>query len=445
MLRGVNIAATTPSPARGVLRCAAHSRVDRALKIFISHAHADKSLAREGYLALQRAGFDPFLDDVDLRPAQNLRIELERHLNDAAYFVLFWSRHCNRDWVQWELKQALERALTTGLRIVVAVLDGSERPEQIRHHLYIDLTSSLRVGLAQLASHLGDPGIKVLPIQPKDEFFRPNMEEVSWFLVSQREHARNQKWKLVVGDAGLFNVLAQVYSLPPQADPGDIDNPLEDVRRTYLQDVEHFFEIGEEVATTMLKTLISEDAYSRNPEGVPLESCRHFLAWLMASGMKQATKWLTHAEFRALDADLNKRLRSLWSRLEEMSNSGLARSYSSEDPIDLLFGTEVPLDPQRFIMADLLFQTGRSVAGSDHVALHLQKSRAPVTGWADRLMEEDWPPPSWLLDDRGWALLFVPQIARDVTLSLWSGRGNAQPLELAFAFRKEAYGGIGLH
>jgi hypothetical protein len=417
-----------------------------AQKVFISHAHADKALARECYLALTRAGFNVFIDDLGLRPSQNLRVELERHLNDSNVFALLWSQHCNREWVLWELKQALARAITSGLRIVIIALDDSERPEEIKHHLYIDLTTSLRRGLAQLSLHLTDPAARIVPVDPRGEFYRPDMDEVSWFLTSQPEHVRDRNWKLVIGDSGLMNILAERYAIPPQSSALLLDGPIEDVRRAYLHNAERLLEFGESLATCMLQELVGAACYSAHPEMLPLEACRRHLAWVMAVGAKLASKWLTTVEFDRLEDGLTTRLQSLSALLDEMDSSGLARSYGSDDPIDLLFGTEVPLDPDNFVAADLVFGPDHErAAGIGHVLLHLPKSRNAMGLWAERLLDSQWPPPARLLDNQGWALVFVPQIARELTLSLWKGRSPVKPDELGFAFDRNAYMLLGPH
>jgi len=77
--------------------------------------------------------------------------------------------------------------------------------------------------------------------------------------------------------------------------------------------------------------------------------------------------------------------------------------------------------------------------------LHLPKSRNAMGLWAERLLDSQWPPPARLLDSQGWALVFVPQIARELTLSLWKGRSPVKPDELGFAFDRNAYMLLGPH
>lgn len=415
-------------------------------RIFLSHAHADKVFAREFYLALTRGRFDVFVDDLELHTSQNLRIELERQLNGATVFALLWSHHCNREWVLWELKQALARAVTSGLRIVVVALDHSERPEEIRDHLYIDATTSLRLGLAQLSSHLNDPAARVVPVDPRGEFYRPNMDEVSWLLTSRPELVGNGKWKLVISDSGLLSILAERYAIPPQSSATLVDGPLEDVRRAHLHDAERLLEFGESLATCVLHDLAGADAYSAHAEMLPLEACRRHLAWVMATGMTLAAKWLTTVEFDGLADDLKSKLRSLLALMDAMDESGLARSHSSRDPVDLLFGTEIPLDREKFVAADLVFgPSDEQATGIGHVLVHLPKSWNAMGLWAERLLDSEWPPPARLLDDRTWALIFVPQIARELTISLWKTQTQVKPHELAFAFDRNAYMLLGPH
>jgi len=415
-------------------------------KVFLSYARADNAVARELYLKLKHNGFDVFIDDMELRPQHDLRIELERNLNESHWFLLLWSRNANGEWVLWELKQALSRAISTGLRFVVVALDHSDRPEEIKNHLYIALTPSLRVGVAQLIAHLLDPRLRIIVVSPRDELYRPNVAEVSWYLKTAEQSSTTAPWRLVVSDGGLFNVLAQIYDLPPQVDPRRVFEPLESIRHAYLDDVERLFSIGDFVGTALIKEMGKSQPYSEHIELLPLEACRRYFSWLMAAGFLLASKWLTPSEYDELDGTLKGKLQSLWSLDKELGDCGLARFYHRNDPIDLLFGTEVPLDEENFVLVDLLFKSDRAAeAGITHVVLHLQKSRAPVSRWAERLLSSEWPPEWPLLDQRAWALVFIPQIARALTVDLWKGLSLAKPESLGFAFHQESYDRLGPH
>jgi hypothetical protein len=409
-------------------------------KVFLSHAHADNAVAREVYLKLRNNGFSVFIDDLELHTQDDLRIELERHLNESVWFLLLWSGNSNREWVLWELKQALSRAISRGVRIVVAALDRSDRPDEIKNHLYIDLTPSLRVGIAELTAHLTDQQLKIVNVPPGDELYRADVTDLKWYLKSAQQSVTAAPWRLAVGDSGLFTVLGKIYDLPPQVSPKLMDEPLEEIRHAYLDEAERLFCLGEILATRLIK----EMGQSQHIEILPLEACRRYLSWLMAYGFSKAWKYLTHSEYDALDHSLKTKFESLQSMQRRLDDSGLARNYATGDPIDLLFGTEVPLNPEIFVWADLIFKSSHAAkAGSGHVVLRIQKSRAPVYNWAERLMDSEWPPEPRLLDERAWALLFLPQIARELTHNLWTKQSLADPESLGFAFHKESYVRLG--
>jgi two-component system cell cycle response regulator CtrA len=78
-------------------------------RIFLAHAREDKQRVRELYGALKGSGFDPWLDEVDLLPGQNWKVEIQNAIRDAGVFLACLSSHSvgKKGYVQTEFKTAL--------------------------------------------------------------------------------------------------------------------------------------------------------------------------------------------------------------------------------------------------------------------------------------------------------------------------------------------------
>ncbi len=78
-------------------------------RIFLAHAREDKQLVREVYGRLKVAGFEPWLDEVDLLPGQNWQLEIGNAIRESAIFLACMSKKSveKPGYVQKELKIAL--------------------------------------------------------------------------------------------------------------------------------------------------------------------------------------------------------------------------------------------------------------------------------------------------------------------------------------------------
>jgi hypothetical protein len=103
-------------------------------RIFLAHAREDKQRIRELYTALKADGFNPWLDEIDLLPGQNWKVEIQRAIRDAGVFLACLSSHSvtKEGYVQTEFRTALgaysERPPDT-IYIIPAKLDDCEIPD----------------------------------------------------------------------------------------------------------------------------------------------------------------------------------------------------------------------------------------------------------------------------------------------------------------------------
>src|SRR5215467_6777880 len=76
-------------------------------KIFISHSHSDKLVARTTARYLKAYGIDSWLDERELRPGDRLDELLQQHIRASAIIaVLATSASADSKWVAMELEFA---------------------------------------------------------------------------------------------------------------------------------------------------------------------------------------------------------------------------------------------------------------------------------------------------------------------------------------------------
>ena len=79
-------------------------------KVFISYAKKDQKIALKIYSDLLNNGMSPWIDQVNLLPGQNWKIEIAKAIKESRYFIaLFSSNSVNKKgYIQKELKIALD-------------------------------------------------------------------------------------------------------------------------------------------------------------------------------------------------------------------------------------------------------------------------------------------------------------------------------------------------
>lgn len=83
--------------------------MEKNTKVFLAHASEDKGRVKEIYRRLEQAGFSPWLDELDLVPGQNWRVEIPRIIRESDIVVACFSEHSvtKQGYIQKELRIAL--------------------------------------------------------------------------------------------------------------------------------------------------------------------------------------------------------------------------------------------------------------------------------------------------------------------------------------------------
>jgi hypothetical protein len=120
-------------------------------RIFVSHASANLNVAQEVEGALEAAGFNPWLDDSDIRVGVLLGKELRQAIAASQAVVLIWSKPAAASrWVAAEVLTAfhLDRF------IVPCVLTAAPLPQFLSRSIYCDLRGRRSAALKRLAEQL---------------------------------------------------------------------------------------------------------------------------------------------------------------------------------------------------------------------------------------------------------------------------------------------------
>ena len=157
------------------------------LKIFLCHATEDKPKVRDLYDKLKADGFEPWLDEVDLLPGQDWKLEITKAVRSAAAVLVCLSKTSvsKRGYLKKEIKLALDVAdeQPEGAIYVIPVrLEDCQAPERLKSYQWVDLfvaggydklVRSLR-GIATEASaegaQLRAPTAQVIPGDAEAQF-----------------------------------------------------------------------------------------------------------------------------------------------------------------------------------------------------------------------------------------------------------------------------------
>ncbi len=415
--------------------------------VFLSYAHADKTIARLLFTNLQNSGLSVYLDEFELHPFENVRIELESRLNNSDWYLLLWSKHANREWVIWELTQALQRTVYTKMRILVVRTDHSDLPESIRHNLAIDLDPTYRLGLARVLAHLTDEPKRFISVPCEDEFFRPNIAEIKWHLEQPIQDSSEVIYSVVLEDNGVINKLdeiliqpANLVGLTPMPYPVDL-------RHNISGEIDYLFSIAESVATTIINQRLYLSTNISSANTFAIEICRRFISWVYVRGFIRLFSRITLNELDLLEEAFQKKVNSLFSKADTLTKSAFSFGLNNQDIIEFILGSEAPLSRDRFEKVDLIINKSfHSNAGTEYISLYLpQHPASGISNWINRLYHSTWPPENYLLDEYTWSLVFIPQIARYIFLMRENSKEHLKSDEFNFFVDINNYTKIGPH
>ena len=130
-------------------------------RIFLAYAKEDAAKVRKLYAALQKAGFEPWMDEQKLLPGQNWPRASERAIELSDFFAGCFSRRsiAKRGHFQAELGYALQLAKRMPEEEIFFLplrLDACEVPRSIARSVqYVDLFPDWERGVHALCQSIG--------------------------------------------------------------------------------------------------------------------------------------------------------------------------------------------------------------------------------------------------------------------------------------------------
>lgn len=122
-------------------------------RVFLSYSSNDRSIVERVASILKKRDVDVWFDEWKLRVGDSLISEIEKGIQRADFIVLFISSHSlSSKWVREEYEASKVRAIESEgrVRILPAILDGSEVPGFLASRVYADFRESFSYGCARI-------------------------------------------------------------------------------------------------------------------------------------------------------------------------------------------------------------------------------------------------------------------------------------------------------
>jgi len=147
------------------------SNVKTSHRIFISHASADKGVARQIAMALEKSGVSVWFDEQELLLGNSLANVISDAISSSDYMLVLLSpQSVASRWVQQELSAAYARELDRrDITIIPVLIADCEIPSLLASKQYLDLRHDVDAGVSSLVSRLG--------IAPRIDFSHLNFHE----------------------------------------------------------------------------------------------------------------------------------------------------------------------------------------------------------------------------------------------------------------------------
>lgn len=119
------------------------------MKVFLSHSTKDKEFVERLASALQGAGFEPWLCEVDIEKGENFVAKIEEGLVQSDIALVVWSPDSAASvWTEQEWTSVLARQVAEQrIRLGIVLLRDHPLPELLRTANYIDARSDQEAGL----------------------------------------------------------------------------------------------------------------------------------------------------------------------------------------------------------------------------------------------------------------------------------------------------------
>jgi hypothetical protein len=146
-------------------------------RIFLSYAREDEAQVRGVYRRLLDAGFEVWMDKINLLPGQRWQQEIPRAIRHSDFILIFFSKNsvAKRGYVQREFRLALdtlEEMPQDAIHTIPIRLDDCQIPEQFRHLQWSDLSEegefdrivqALQWGIEQRQHFTPEPALEPPP------------------------------------------------------------------------------------------------------------------------------------------------------------------------------------------------------------------------------------------------------------------------------------------
>ena len=231
-------------------------------RIFLSYAREDEAQVRGVYRRLLDAGFDVWMDKINLLPGQRWQQDIPRAIRRADSILIFFSRNsvAKRGYVQREFRLALdtlEEMPPDAIHTIPIRLDDCQIPEQFRHLQWSDLSEAgefdrivqaLRWGMEQRQTVAPEPALEPppnpisdkdptlsasegrsvagTPVQPTQEPERTTNSQSEKSLVPDQKSRRVSVITIVSLVIAVVSALAAVIVVPEVREWLGLDKPL---------------------------------------------------------------------------------------------------------------------------------------------------------------------------------------------------------------------------
>jgi hypothetical protein len=126
------------------------------MKVFISHASADKPTVKAIAQALTDSGVKVWLDEADIRVGESIAEGITSGLVSSDLLLLAFSHQALQSrWVNRELNAFFMIAMSSGKPIVPCRLDDSDPPALLADIKYADFRDDFTVGMTALLGAVG--------------------------------------------------------------------------------------------------------------------------------------------------------------------------------------------------------------------------------------------------------------------------------------------------
>lgn len=125
-------------------------------RLFISHSSKDKGFANCLYADLIEQGYNPWLDEWDIKAGQSIPSEIQKGLAAADYTLVLLSPHSVKsNWVTVEWETVFwDEINSRKTKVIPILLENCDIPQFLKTKKYVDFRENYQQGLSYLLRSL---------------------------------------------------------------------------------------------------------------------------------------------------------------------------------------------------------------------------------------------------------------------------------------------------